>query len=100
MAIALILICVAALLAAGVGAIILARSTLATPIVYGTACIVSAAALLIALAHVIGTPEDSSALILPLGLPWLGAHFRIDALSAPFLVIVNLGGAAASLYGL
>jgi hydrogenase-4 component B len=99
-AIALILICVVALLAAGVGAIILARSTLATPIVYGTACIVSAAALLIALTHVIGTPEDSSALILPLGLPWLGAHFRIDALSAPFLVIVNLGGAATSLYGL
>jgi formate hydrogenlyase subunit 3/multisubunit Na+/H+ antiporter MnhD subunit len=99
-AIALILLCVAVLLAAAVGAVILARSALATPIVYGAACIASAAALLIALAHLIGAPEDSSALILPLGLPWLGAHFRIDALSAPFLVIVNLGGAAASLYGL
>ena len=37
---------------------------------------------------------------LPLGLPWLGAHFRLDALSAFFLVVVNLGGAAASLYAL
>ena len=36
--------------------------------------------------------------VLPLGLPWIGAHFRIDALSAFFLVVVNLGGAAASLY--
>src|SRR5439155_125741 len=39
-------------------------------------------------------------LVLPIGLPWLGAHFRVDALSAFFLVIINLGGAAASLYGL
>ncbi len=39
-------------------------------------------------------------LALPLGLPWLGAHFRIDALAGFFLGLVNLGGAAASLYGL
>ena len=37
---------------------------------------------------------------LPVGLPWLGAHFRIDALSAFFMVVVNLGGLAASLYGI
>ena len=40
------------------------------------------------------------ALTLPLGLPWLGAHFRLDALAAFFLLVVNLGGATASLYGL
>ncbi len=34
------------------------------------------------------------------GLPWLGAHFRLDALSAFFLVVINLGGAAASLFAL
>ena len=38
--------------------------------------------------------------MLPLGLPWIGAHFRIDALSAAFLVVVNLGAGAASLFGL
>src|SRR3546814_14260052 len=43
---------------------------------------------------------ESSNLILPIVLPWLGAHFRLDALAAFFLVVVNLGGAAASLYGL
>ena len=37
---------------------------------------------------------------LPVGLPWVGAHFRMDALAALFLVIVNLGGASASLFAL
>lgn len=97
---ALILVCVAALLATGVAAIALARSPLATPLVYGTACVASAAALVLALGEVIAAPVEASAAVLPLGLPWLGAHFRIDALSALFLVVVNLGGAAASLYGI
>ena len=39
-------------------------------------------------------------LVLPIGLPWLGAHFRLDALSAFFLAVVDLGAAAASLYAL
>jgi formate hydrogenlyase subunit 3/multisubunit Na+/H+ antiporter MnhD subunit len=37
---------------------------------------------------------------LPLGLPWTGAHFRLDALSAFFLGVVNLGGAGASLFAI
>jgi formate hydrogenlyase subunit 3/multisubunit Na+/H+ antiporter MnhD subunit len=37
---------------------------------------------------------------LPLGLPWIGARFRVDALSAFFLAVINLGAAAASLYGI
>src|SRR5207237_6970799 len=45
-------------------------------------------------------PRLAATLALPIGLPWLGAHFRLDALSAFFLVVANLGGAAASLYGL
>ena len=46
------------------------------------------------------SPAAAPPLTLPLGLPWLGAHFRLDALAAFFLGVVNLGGAAASLYGL
>ena len=42
--------------------------------------------------------DAPSILVLPLGLPWIGAHFRLDALSAFFLAVVNLGAAAASLY--
>ena len=37
---------------------------------------------------------------LPIGLPWIGANFTIDALSTFFLCVINLGGAAASLYAL
>ena len=37
---------------------------------------------------------------LPVGLPWIGAHFRMDALSAFFLVLANLGGAGASLFAI
>src|SRR5262249_58424013 len=36
----------------------------------------------------------------PPGLPWLGAHFRMDGLSAFFLAVVDLGAAAASLFAL
>jgi hydrogenase-4 component B len=100
MAAALILACVAALLAIGVAAIVLAHSKVATPLAYGAACAVSTVALVIVLRQIVAAPAESSAVILPLGLPWLGAHFRIDALSALFLVVINLGGAAASLYGI
>src|SRR5262249_58425178 len=48
----------------------------------------------------LGVSYAPSAATLPLGLPWLGAHFRLDALSAFFLAVVNLGAAAASLFAL
>ncbi len=38
--------------------------------------------------------------ILPLGLPFVGAHFRVDALSAYFLLVVNAGAAVISVYAL
>lgn len=90
---------VAALLATAVVAIVLNRSPAATSVVYGSAMLVSAAALGAAL-HLLAGGGETSAVTLPLGLPWLGAHFRIDALAAFFLVVVNLGGAVSSLYGL
>ena len=37
---------------------------------------------------------------LPLGLPWIGANFRLDALSAFFLAVVNFGAVGASLFAL
>jgi hydrogenase-4 component B len=38
--------------------------------------------------------------LLPLGLPWIGTHLRLDALSGFFLVLIGLGGAGASLFAL
>ncbi len=38
--------------------------------------------------------------VLPFGLPWLGAHFRVDALAAFFLFVVNVAAAIISVYAL
>ena len=96
--------CVAGLLAIAALAIALSRSSSATAVVYGATLAICVAALFGSLRWLVGDIADSSAnssdVILPIGLPWLGAHFRLDALAAFFLVVVNLGGAAASLYGL
>lgn len=42
----------------------------------------------------------ATSVVLPLGLPWLGAHLRLDALAAFFLVVLGLGGALTSLYAI
>ncbi len=88
---------VAALLALGPAALGLGRWRFASPIVYGASLAICfflfaapALRLLMAAAPV--------SLVLPLGLPWLGAHFRIDALSAFFLAVVNFGGVSASFF--
>ena len=99
-AIAIPLWCVAALLVVAVSAVALGRSGAATRIVYGATAAISAAALLAALAQLLDSSHVAPTLTLPLGLPWIGAHFRIDALSAFFLVVVNLGGGIASVFGL
>ena len=91
--------CVAAFFAVSVLAIALGRMSLATPIVYGASLLISAAAFAFALAHL---ADDGAAamLALPVGLPTIGTQFRLDALSAFFLVVVNLGGSVTSLYAL
>ena len=100
-AVALQMSCVAALLATAILAIVLSRSERATAVIYGATLAVCLVALFgVAAVHCSAAPLAPPILTLPLGLPWLGAHFRLDALAAFFLVVVNLGGAAASLYGL
>ncbi|MFT2215421.1 hydrogenase 4 subunit B [Rhizobium giardinii] len=96
------LLCTTAFLATAILAILAARSDWATPLIYGTSLVVSSIAFATALVELVAaiSPASTSTLVLPLGLPWLGAHFRIDALAAFFLVIIDLGGALASLYGL
>jgi formate hydrogenlyase subunit 3/multisubunit Na+/H+ antiporter MnhD subunit len=91
---------VAALMALAPVAIVLSRSPRGTLIIYGASLIITAALCALALLALLGFSPGPSAITLPLGLPWLGAHFRIDALSAFFLTVVNLGGAAASLFAI
>ncbi len=91
---------VAALLAVAVLAVAMGRSASARQVVYGAAfgiCAVVTAVLLLRLAT---AATGVSQMSLPLGLPWIGARFRLDVLSAFFLLVVNFGGMMASLYGL
>jgi len=68
--------------------------------VYGAALCLSVVALGIAAASLFIGHSLLGALTLPVGLPWLGAHFRLDSLAAFFLVVVNLGATTASIYGI
>ncbi|MBI5128388.1 MAG: hydrogenase 4 subunit B [Rhodopseudomonas palustris] len=93
--------CVAALLAVAVVAAPLSRTPrLATAIIYGATLIVCAVATASALTWLLLHADAAAERVLPIGLPWLGAHLRLDALAAFFLVVINLGGTLASLYAL
>jgi formate hydrogenlyase subunit 3/multisubunit Na+/H+ antiporter MnhD subunit len=97
MLIAVVLVSVAALLAVATIAVVAAKWPFASTTVYAASAIAS---LMLLAAGVAGLAGTSGAVVLPLGLPWLGAHFRVDSLSAFFLMVVNLGGAATSLYAI
>jgi hydrogenase-4 component B len=89
----------AALLASSVVAIPMARRRSGGTFVYGAALAVSLVGLVAALAYFLerAAPET---LVLPIGLPWLGAHFRLDALSGFFLALIYLGAVAASVFAI
>ncbi|MGV7214386.1 hydrogenase 4 subunit B [Bradyrhizobium sp. UFLA05-112] len=69
-------------------------------VLYGGCLVVTATLCIVALVYLLDPAHPALGTTLPIGLPWLGAHFRLDALSAFLLVVINLGGAAASLFAL
>jgi formate hydrogenlyase subunit 3/multisubunit Na+/H+ antiporter MnhD subunit len=93
------MLCAAALLGVALLAVASARRPAATSIVYGATLVISVAAAAAAITTLIGRAA-AGGIVLPIGLPWIGAHFRIDMLAAFFLAVVNVGGAAASLYAI
>ncbi len=98
MAVTLALCSVPALLCLPALAMAALRPAAATRAVYGACLAICLLVLAAALAHLAG--GGVSSLRLPVGLPWIGAHFRLDALAAFFLAVTNRGGAAASLFAL
>ena len=84
-----LLLCVAVLLGTAVLAIGVARSTVATTWVYCLTLAACLAAAVTALA-VLTVGGEPFTVTLPLGLPWVGANFRLDALSAFFLLVINM----------
>ncbi len=98
MAVQALLLLVLALFAVGIAAILLHGRDVARALVYGASLLLCALIGLIGLWALIVGAEQS--LRLPLGLPWIGVHFRLDALAAFFLMVLGLGGAMASLFGI
>jgi len=92
----LLLVILAYFAAAGLG-LLTARRPLGRPLVYGASTLIAAVGVLCALGSLGAVPAER---VLPLGLPWIGSHLRLDPLSAFFALVVNLGGAAASIYGI
>ena len=87
------------LLACGVYAVVAAHRSESSRRIYGAALAVCLLLLALALGYLLAR-DPPLELALPLGLPWLGMHFRLDALSAFFLIVVDLGGAITSLFAL
>jgi hydrogenase-4 component B len=86
------------LLLSGVG---MARSWLprAHEVVHGGMAVVCGAATLAVLVRLVTGDAGIDMLALPVGLPWLHANLRLDALSAVFLLAVNLAACLASVFG-
>ncbi len=91
---------VPALLSVAVLALAILPRRAATRLVYAACFAICLGVLVVSLAHLVGAGSSASTLRLPVGLPWIGAHFRMDALSAFFLAVASLGGAAASLFAI
>lgn len=83
----------------GVGALCRTKKWAGT-VVYGGSCLAAAVVLGSSLVQLTTGYAPQPAMVLPLGLPELGMNFCIDTLSTPFVIIINLGSAAASLYAL
>jgi formate hydrogenlyase subunit 3/multisubunit Na+/H+ antiporter MnhD subunit len=90
-----LLICIGGLLGLGIVGAALAPRHLGRAIVYGAAAGLCGVIGVLAL---VTLPRAPSALVLPLGLPWVGAHLRLDALSSFFAFVVGLGGTGSSVY--
>jgi formate hydrogenlyase subunit 3/multisubunit Na+/H+ antiporter MnhD subunit len=90
---------VAVLLGAAIMGVLAQRVSEAVRLVYGLSLAACLWLLLVAGQYLLFANSTAASAVLPIGLPWTGAHFRLDALSAFFLVVVNLGGAGASLFG-
>jgi formate hydrogenlyase subunit 3/multisubunit Na+/H+ antiporter MnhD subunit len=99
MLLSFLLILSVVLLAVGAYGIVAPRHPEGSHRVYATTLVICTVFLLLTAGYLTVRPQAFS-LALPFGLPWLGMHFRLDALSAFFLVVVNLGGAVASLFAL
>jgi formate hydrogenlyase subunit 3/multisubunit Na+/H+ antiporter MnhD subunit len=86
------------LLAIGVVSPFLRRDDRAHAFVYGASVAVTTA-LGVAATVFLVSRSPATAIVWPVGLPWLDANLRLDALSAYFIAVVNFVAAAVSVFG-
>ncbi len=77
--------------------VLTARFAAGRVLVYGGSLALCAGLLF---AGLTGLAHPVERLVLPLGLPWIGTHLRLDALAGFFLLLIGLGGGGASLFAL
>jgi formate hydrogenlyase subunit 3/multisubunit Na+/H+ antiporter MnhD subunit len=87
------------LLALSLAAAFMRGLAMASTLIYAISAGFCAVLALLGIAALL-TEAEASGLRVPVGLPWLGAHLRLDALSALFLTLLGTGGAAGSFYAI
>jgi hydrogenase-4 component B len=91
-----VLAIVAAWLGVGLlGLPLLRREGLVAGLLFPIGAVLGLALCAVALAALFATPEEA---VLPIGLPGLPFHFRLDALSAFFLAVIGAGVGGVSLF--
>jgi len=89
------------LLALALSAILFQKVRIAHALTYAGCCVVCLVLVGDGLNHMLwGAGDGVPTLVLPFGLPWMKAHFRLDALSSFFLVAINFPAALCSLFGI
>ncbi len=91
-----VLAIVAAWLGVGLlGLPLLRRESVVAGLLFPLGAVLGLALCVVALAALFATPEEA---VLPIGLPGLPFHFRLDALSAFFLAVIGAGVGGVSLF--
>lgn len=94
------LCCSAALLLTSLASFPLRTFSGRNGVIYGATALFSLLSFACGLGELLFPSAEPPAMILPAGLPWIGAHFRMDALSALFLAIIGWGGISSSLFAI
>ena len=90
----------AVLLSLSLAGVVLPRFSGKSGLIYAASLVVSLLSLACGLEQLLFLSDNTPTLTLPVGLPWLGAHFRMDPLSSLFLAIIGWGGVSSSLFAL
>lgn len=100
MTLAIALCCSAALLLSSVASFPLRHLSCRSTAVYGATAFICLIVFACGIGGLLFPSAEPPTITLPVGLPWIGAHFRMDALSSFFLTIIGWGGVSSSIFAI